>query len=303
MPDARARVVDELYPFESHYYDRDGLKLHYVDEGRGDPVVCLHGNSGWSFYYRELIKALRGSHRVLAPDHIGCGLSDKPDDDRYAYRLESRIDDIEAWLGALDIQENITLVMHDWGGAIGMGFAVRHPERVSRLVVTNTAAFLIPGAKALPWSLWFCRNTSAGALFVRGLNGFVFGWLLTGCRTRRLDASEKSGYLAPYDSYKNRIAVLRFVQDIPLEPTDPSFECLAGVAEGLSTLGDKPMLVLWGEKDFVFDHHVLEEWTRRFPDARVEVFPEGGHLILEDARDESINLIRGFLEAGAEESS
>lgn len=290
-------MVESLYPFESHFYDRDGLELHYVDEGAGAPVVCLHGNSGWSFYYRALIKDLSRTHRVLVPDHIGCGLSDKPDDSRYEYRLERRIEDIEAWLDELGVRENITLVVHDWGGAIGMGYAARHPERVSRLVVTNTAAFPIPDTKSLPWSLWFCR-TKAGSAFVRGLNGFVRGWLLTGCKSRRLTPEERAGYLAPYDSYRNRIAVLRFVQDIPVLPTDPSFACLASIAEALSGLRDKPMLLLWGEKDFVFDNKVLAEWNRRFPDARVEVFPEAGHLILEDARDECIGLIREFVEAG-----
>ncbi len=297
MPDSRARVVESLYPFTSRYYDLGGLKLHYVDEGAGDPVVCLHGNPSWSFYYRELIKDLSGSHRVLAPDHMGCGLSDKPDDSRYEYRLQRRIDDLETWLDALDIKQNITLVMHDWGGAIGMGYATRHPGRVSRFVVMNTAAFPIPEAKALPWSLWFCRSTRLGALFVRGLNGFVWGWLITGCKKRSLRASERAGYLAPYDSYENRIAVLRFVQDIPLHQDDLSFDCLAGVSDALNLLRDKPMLILWGGKDFVFDHHVLSEWTRRFTAAQVEVFPEAGHLILEDARDESLALIRGFLKA------
>lgn len=296
MPDARARVV-ESYPFESRYHDLGGLKLHYIDEGAGDPVVCLHGNPSWSFYYRKLIQELSKTHHVLAPDHIGCGLSDKPDDARYEYRLERRIDDLEAWLDALEIKQNITLVMHDWGGAIAMGYATRHPERVSRLVVMNTAAFPMPGAKELPWSLWFCRSTKLGDLFVRGLNGFVWGWLLTGCKKRRLNASEKAGYLAPYDSYKNRIAVLRFVQDIPLHRDDPSFGCLAGISDALSSLRDKPMLILWGEKDFVFDNHVLSEWKHRFTAAQVEVFPEAGHLILEDARDESLALIRDFLTA------
>ncbi len=290
-------MVASLYPFTSRYYDRGGLKLHYVDEGAGDPVVCLHGNPGWSFYYRELIKDLSGSHRILAPDHIGCGLSDKPDDARYEYRLERRIDDVEAWLDDLDITQNITLVMHDWGGVIAMGYAARHPERVSRFVVMNTAAFPIPGTKVLPWSLWFCRSTRVGALFVRGLNGFVRGWLITGCKKRRLSGSERAGYLAPYDSYKNRIAVLRFVQDIPLDREDPSFECLAGVSDALSSLREKPMLILWGKKDFIFDDQVLSEWTRRFDAAHVEVFPEAGHLVLEDARDESLALIGDFLKA------
>jgi haloalkane dehalogenase len=134
-------------------------------------------------------------------------------------------------------------------------------------------------------------------LFVRGLNGFVWGWLITSCKKRSLRASERAGYLAPYDSYENRIAVLRFVQDIPLHQDDLSFDCLAGVSEALNLLRDKPMLILWGGKDFVFDHHVLSEWIRRFTAAQVEVFPEAGHLILEDARDESLALIRDFLKA------
>ena len=130
-----------------------------------------------------------------------------------------------------------------------------------------------------------------------GLNGFVRGWLFTGCKKRRLNASERAGYLAPYDSYKNRIAVLRFVQDIPLHRDDPSFGCLAEVSDALNSLRDKPMLILWGEKDFVFDNHVLSEWNHRFTAAQVEVFPEAGHLILEDARDESLALILDFLKA------
>ena len=181
------------------------------------------------------------------------------------------------------------------GGAIGMGYATRHPDRVSRLVVTNTAAFPIPRTKALPASLWFCRSTKLGAWFVRGLNGFVRGWLLTACKTRRLTAPEKAAYVAPYDSYANRIAVLRFVQDIPLHKEDPSFSCLAGIGDALHNLRDKPMLILWGKKDFVFDDPVLSEWKERFANARVEVFPEAGHLILEDAREESLALIQDFL--------
>ena len=137
--------------------DRSGLNLHYLDEGQGEPVVMVHGNPTWSFYYRRLVERLSPAYRTVVPDHIGCGYSDKPDDARYAYTLASRVDDLEALLDDLGIDRNVTLVMHDWGGMIGMTYAARHPERIARLVVMNTAAFHMPrdqvatlGSRGLP---------------------------------------------------------------------------------------------------------------------------------------------------------
>jgi haloalkane dehalogenase len=105
-----------LYPFESHFIDRNGLNYHYLDEGQGDPIVMVHGNPSWSFYYRNLASKLKESYRVIVPDHIGCGLSDKPDSTSYSFTLQERVDDLEALLDTLDIKKNITLVVHDWGG-------------------------------------------------------------------------------------------------------------------------------------------------------------------------------------------
>src|SRR3989338_6551111 len=119
----------KLYPFESHFLDLEGVRYHYVDEGRGEPVVLLHGNPTWSFYYRRLILDLRQRYRVIAPDHIGCGFSDKPQ--RYAYTLEQHIANGQALIERLGLAR-IALVMHDWGGAIGMGSATRHPDTVAR---------------------------------------------------------------------------------------------------------------------------------------------------------------------------
>ena len=133
-----------LYPFTSHYIGVSGLKYHYIDEGQGEPIVMVHGNPTWSFYYRELIKALSGSYRCIASDHIGCGLSDKPDVTDYDYRLRSRVDDLDKLSNTVTAGEKITLVLHDWGGMIGMAYALRHPEKIARLVVMNTAAFLPP---------------------------------------------------------------------------------------------------------------------------------------------------------------
>ena len=139
-----------IYPFTSRYADVNGFRMHYVDEGRGEPVIMLHGNPTWSFYFRELIQGLAGRYRAVAPDHIGCGLSDTPRSCAYAYRLKNRVDDLEALLAHLGLTRDITLVLHDWGGMIGAAYALRDVRRIARLIVLNTAAFLKPGGKPLP---------------------------------------------------------------------------------------------------------------------------------------------------------
>jgi haloalkane dehalogenase len=283
-----------LYPFESHYLDLGATRMHYVDEGRGDPVLMLHGNPTWSFYFRGLIQSLRGGWRCVAPDHVGCGLSDKPDDLRYEYTLERRVGDVEALVESLGIGDRLTLVLHDWGGMIGMAFAHRNSGKVKRLVVLNTAAFLLPAGKRLPWSLRLCRTPGLGAWLVRGLNLFCRG-AVRYCTRRPLPPEVRAAYLAPYDSWKNRIAVHRFVQDIPLRPGDPSYAQVREVQDGLSQFRGLPMLIAWGERDFVFDRDFLDGWRRRFPEAEVHAFADAGHFILEDAGEELIQRIRTFL--------
>jgi haloalkane dehalogenase len=177
---------------------------------------------------------------------------------------------------------------------IGMAWASRHPERVGGLVVLNTAAFHLPAGKRLPWSLWLVRKTPLGPMLVRGLNAFSRGavWY---CTVRPLTDKVRESYLAPYDSWRNRIAVLRFVQDIPLRPGDPSYDLVTEVEEGLHRFRGVPMLVCWGERDFVFDRDFLAEWRRRFPDAEMHAFPEAGHFVLEDAGEQIVPLVRDFL--------
>jgi haloalkane dehalogenase len=287
--------LHDLYPFESRWLDLHGVRLHYVDEGAGPPVVCVHGNPTWSFYFREVIRDLRRDHRVVAIDHIGCGLSDKPDDAHYPYRLERRIDDLEQLLDSLGLQENVTLVLHDWGGMIGMGAALRRPERIARLVLLNTAAFLLPAGKRLPLRLRIIRDGGLlAALLVRGLNAFARGAQIMAVE-RPLPMAVQRAYLAPYDSWANRIATLRFVQDIPLEPGDPSYAAARWIDTNLHRLAGRPTLICWGERDFVFDGGFLAEWMRRFPQAEVHRFPEAGHYCLEDAGDKIVPLIREFL--------
>ncbi len=282
-----------------NYLDLDGLKYHYVDEGTGDPVVMLHGNPTWSFYFRVLVKALSPQFRVIVPDHIGCGLSDKPGIEEYDYLLKSRVNDLERLLNDhLKLNGDITLIVHDWGGMIGMIYALRHLEQIGRIVIMNTAGFFPPGNKRLPLRLWLVRNILPFAVpAVLGLNLFARGALYMASH-KGLSEEAKAGLIAPYNSWKNRIATLRFVQDIPVSKRDPSYGLVRYADENLHQLAHVPLLICWGMHDFVFDRAYLEEWQRRFPHAEVHLFPDAGHYVLEDVADEIIPLVKTFLGKG-----
>lgn len=282
-----------LYPFASRFLDVGGHRCHVIDEGAGAPLVMVHGNPTWSFYFRDLLREFRLTHRVIAWDHIGCGLSDRPTDAEYPYRLQRRVEDMAALLDQLGVRERITLVLHDWGGMIGMAWASRHPERVRRLVLLNTAAFGLPPGKRLPWQLGIVRNTPLGPLLVRGLNAFSLGLLATGV-VRPLAAAVRQGYLFPYRSWSDRRAVLRFVQDIPLAPDDPGYDLVRQVDAGLDRFRQTPTLICWGGRDFVFDDAFLAGWRERLPDAEVHRFADAGHLVLEDAGERIIPLMHSF---------
>jgi pimeloyl-ACP methyl ester carboxylesterase len=294
---ARARIPRELYPFEGKALDLGGLRYHYLDEGKGEPVVMVHGNPSWSFYYRNLVLGLRDEYRTIVPDHIGCGLSEKPSDERYPYTLRRRVADLTALLESLALEQKITLVLHDWGGMIGMAYAAANPERVGRIVLFNTAAFHLPPGKKVPLALTFMRESKLGALMVRGFNGMSRGTSLVGCKRNPMSKELRDAYAAPYDTWKNRIATLRFVQDIPVDPGDPSYGDVTAVQEALPLFRETPTLICWGEKDFVFDREVLDVWRATWPKAEVRAFPDCGHYVLEDAGEEIVPRVRAFLHA------
>ena len=282
-------IPAELYPWTGNFHDVDGGRMHVLDEGPRDAPVLLavHGNPTWSFYWRELIQQFGESYRVVVPDHIGCGLSDKPQD--WGYRLEGHVDNLVKVVEELDLSD-ITLVVHDWGGAIGMGAAGRMPERITRVVVTNTAAFRSP---SIPASIASCRIPGFGAVAVRGFNGFA--WAATWRTTvRPLTSDVKAGLTHPYDSWANRIATLRFVEDIPMKASHPSYQTLVDIEDGLSRLADKPMLVLWGEQDWCFTPEFRREWEARFPHAEVHAWEDVGHYVMEDAPERVCAAIEAF---------
>jgi haloalkane dehalogenase len=293
-------LSDGLYPFADRFLDLGGVRLHYLDEGPGAgerggrAVVLLHGNPTWSFYFRDLVRALSPAQRVIVPDHVGCGRSDKPPDARYAYRLVRRVADLGALLEHLGL-ERVALGVHDWGGMIGLAWAVEHRERLERLLVLNSAAFPRPAGQPIPSQLVLARMPLVGSLLVRGSNTFLRG-AMQRCVVRPLREPVARGYLEPYRSWRDRIALLRFVQDIPLGPGHPSWQQLQATAARLETLRGVPILLCWGMRDFVFGESYLEQWLRRFPHAEVRRFADAGHWVLEDAGAEIATLARGFFD-------
>ncbi len=283
------------YPFAAHWFDRGGgVRMHYVDEGAGPPVLMVHGNPTWSFYYRKLVLALRATHRCLVPDHVGMGRSDKPGDDAYAYTLANRVADLGAWLDSLGLSEPLTLVVHDWGGMIGMAWATANPQRIARLVILNTAAFGLPATKRFPWPLALTR-TPLGALLVRGCNGFSWTATWAAMARSKMAAPVAAAYTWPYGSWGDRIATLRFVQDIPLRQGDPGFDIVDGTAQQLHLFAQTPVLVVWGGKDWVFDDHFLAEWKRHLPHATVRYLADAGHYVLEDAAEEVVPAVVAYV--------
>jgi haloalkane dehalogenase len=176
-----------------------------------------------------------------------------------------------------------------------MGYALRHPERIGRFIVMNTAAFLPPRGKPIPMILSLIRMLRPVAtLAVLGFNLFAYGALFKNSY-KDLPDDVKSGLIAPYNCWKNRIATLKFVQDIHLAEKNPSYGIVKKVEEGLESFANFPMLICWGEHDFVFDHDYLAEWQRRFPQAEVHRFPDAGHYVLEDVPEKIIPLTQDFL--------
>jgi cis-3-alkyl-4-acyloxetan-2-one decarboxylase len=280
--------IKKEYSFANHFIEIEGNRMHYLDEGSGEVVILLHGNPSWSFLYRNLIKKLSPSMRCIAPDHMGCGLSDKPQD--YDYCLKNHIKNIEILIERLGIK-SYHLVVHDWGGMIGMGVSVNNADRVNKIVVLNTAAFLL---KRIPLRINICRIPILGEIIIRGFNGFAGMALYMAVKNKMPDVV-KSGFVMPYNNWKNRIATHRFVRDIPMNSSHRSYDTAKHIDDSLTNLSEKQMMLCWGGDDFCFNDLFYEEWKRRFPNAKLNYHRNAGHYVLEDLNEAEINEIASFL--------
>lgn len=279
------------YPFSSNYFKIGENRIHYLDEGQGPVITMVHGNPTWSYYFRHLIKNLSKEFRIIVPDHMGCGLSDKPAN--YSYTLANHVDNLTSLLEYLNIAST-SFVVHDWGGAIGMGYATQFVERIENIVILNTAAFR---SKSIPFRIKICRWPVLGEFIVRGLNGFAWPATFMAVK-KRLGKEVSSSYLLPYDSWENRVAIYGFVRDIPLDSGHISYETLAAIEQNLERLKESkiPMLIVWGGQDFCFNDNFYNEWRRRFPEAICHYLEEAGHYVLEDGHGIVEPLIHDFFQ-------
>lgn len=280
------------FPFRSNYSTTTHGQMAYVDEGVGEPVVMLHGNPTWSYLYRNFIAPLAAKYRAVAPDHIGFGRSDKS---LAPLRLADHIQNFTEFALALDLKD-VTLVMQDWGGPIGLGFAVKHPERIKRLVVMNTWAFRIPAGAPLHPLLEQFRLPGIGEALVQGLNLFVEGFLPAGIHRREnINDVMMAAYRAPFPDFNSRLGTLSFPRDIAVGDEHPSTPTIGEIEDHLHKLR-VPMLIVWGMRDLAFPPQMIKgRWLKYFPDAEVHRLANASHFLQEDEPEQIVELIQNFL--------
>jgi cis-3-alkyl-4-acyloxetan-2-one decarboxylase len=287
----------DLFPYPTRRHsvgdlNQASLSMAYVDEGAGEEtLLCVHGNPTWSFYYRKVIQRFASTHRVIAVDHIGCGRSDKPARDQYPYTLQRRCDDLVSLIDTLDLQR-VTLVAHDWGGAIGLASVVARSDRFIRIALLNTAAFPPP---YVPWRIAACRIPLLGTAAVRGLNAFARLAVPMAMNRSRLGSDVAAGLLHPYDNWNHRVAIDAFVRDIPMSSHHPTMKTLQDLQAKLPTLADRPVSLIWGMKDWCFRPECLERFAKIWPHAEVTSVADAGHYVMEDAAAETLDAIDRLL--------
>ncbi len=297
-PSSTANHWRDEYPFASHFLElAPNVRLHYVDEGlkkNSTPaILCVHGNPTWSFYYRSIISRFRGSHRVIAVDHVGCGLSDKPQ--HYPYTLAQHTANLVRLIDELNLQQ-VTLVVHDWGGAIGLGAAVERAERFRNLLILNTAAF---PPTYIPRRIAACRIPILGSWAIRYLNAFARTAIFMAIdRLPRLSNQARDGLLAPYDSPRHRVAIDGFVKDIPMSPKHPTWNVLQQLERNLPRLSALPIRFVWGMRDWCFRPECMERMNLAWPNATRRELKDVGHYVMEEASVEVLEELQRLMDGG-----
>jgi pimeloyl-ACP methyl ester carboxylesterase len=283
------------WPYEPKWLSTDGVRLHYVDEGprEGEPVVMLHGNPTWAYLYRHFIATLaEAGFRAVAHDELGFGRSDKPESVG-AYSLARHVAHFRALIDELTL-DGVTLVVQDWGGPIGLAWAVEQPERVRRLVLLNTwPGGTPPDHPEAPRLFKLLRSRLGGPAIVKGANVYVRFLLRDG--ERELDEQARAAYLAPHPSRASRAGMLAYARMIPWNGGNPAGEIGRRTEAGLGGLAAKPVLIVWPLGDRAFKKKTLTLWRARFPEAEVHELEGAGHYLQEDAHERVVPLLLDFL--------
>ncbi|MEZ6090776.1 MAG: alpha/beta fold hydrolase [Pirellulaceae bacterium] len=278
------------YPFTSRWLEINGQRYHFIREGCGEhTILAVHGNPTWSFYWRKVVAQFSSAMQVVAVDHIGCGLSDKPQ--QYDYCLRTHADNLKRLIENEDLR-NITLLAHDWGGAIGLLALTEQKERFERIILLNTGAFPPP---FVPWRIGVLRAPLLGTFAIRGLNVFAGMAIKMAMSRRKLHPAAAKGLLAPYQNWHDRVAIDQFVRDIPLTERHRTHQTLRELEASLPNLGDLPALFIWGMRDWCFRPECMARLQESMPHARTVPIADAGHYVMEDATEEVLTAIDHFL--------
>ena len=303
------QIADDLMPYPSKEFRVASGVMRYLDQGPGDNgsknhgagdqvILCVHGNPTWSFYYRNVVDRFQSTHRVIAVDHLGCGRSDKPprghdvNQGQFPYTLAAHRDNLVSLIDHLDLKR-VTLLAHDWGGAIGLSSLVERRERFERIILLNTAAFPPP---YVPWRIAACRFPVLGTAAVRGINAFARAAVTMAMSRNRMNAETSSGLLAPYDNWQNRVAIDAFVRDIPMSKSHPTGVTLTKLESDLPSLAGIPSMLIWGMKDWCFRPECLRRFQEVWPQAESVEIDDAGHYVMEDATTETLDAISRFMD-------
>ena len=285
-------VSDELFPFTSRWYHTsDGHRMHYVDEGDGNPVVFLHGNPAWSFEFRHLIRELRGDYRCIAADHIGFGLSSRSDD-RLDYHPKAHARRITEFLEHLNAS-GITLFLTDWGGPIGLEFARRRPERVKKVVIANTWCWSVAGDPHFVRFSWFMRSW-VGQFMIKRLNCFVNKVV------PKAIGNKAAITPAMMEHYRNALPTTKSREACAALPGHiiGASDWLTEIWDGREAFADKPALIFWGLKDIAFRKKELDRWRESLSNCRVHEYADCGHFLAEEAPERVSPALRAFMAEG-----
>ncbi|MCH8993771.1 MAG: haloalkane dehalogenase [Chloroflexi bacterium] len=285
-----AREISADFPFESRYVEVRGANIHYVEEGTGDPVLFVHGNPTWSYLWRNILPQVAVAHRAIAFDLLGFGRSDKPGDADYSFDEHCAV--LKGFIESLDLR-NLSLVLHDWGGPIGMNYAVDHKENVAKVVLMST--FVAPVKLPLGFALKLLRVPWLSAFMIQRLNLFLPIALRVGVANRsHLTREVLRQYYAPFPDYESRRSIRRWPEQLPLGPADSSYRALERISAALPSF-DRPVLVLKAERDPILTMKRAKWLIQTLPSARLEVVEKAGHYAQEDQPEKVAAAISQFL--------
>jgi len=287
----RYETFDGTFPFKPNFKEINGFQMHYVDEGSGEPIVCLHGMPTWSYLYRNFIKLLSKNYRVIAPDQMGFGKSDVPQDKPYL--LKQHIDNLTKLLLSFDLKD-ITFIGQDWGGPVEFGFAVDHPERVKRFVIMNTAIGVMKeGTK--PWYYDWEKKGIYEKFFSNMKENIPKLFQMSVYNKEKITPTILKAYTTPFPNKESCIGAVAWPRDIPIGNSHPSTEAMLHIRQNLDILADIPKILIWGLRDIVFSKRMIEWWNKIYPGIETYEIENASHFLQEDAPDEITSLIEKFL--------